>query len=133
MTPPEGTDAGVVVYQTTITAVGAQVPAFVDAGILILFAAGSPAELHDISVLHEAEIRDSGPQAGDVVQIGDSEFPVLAAGHVVEENLLNLGHVDFKSDGRTEAKLPGDVCIPEGALVLPEVGQVMRVLRPAAS
>jgi PTS system glucitol/sorbitol-specific IIA component len=133
MTLSEDTAAGVVVYQTTITAVGAQVRAFVDAGILIFFAAESPAELHDISVLHTAEVQDSGPQAGDVVQIGDSEFRVLAVGPVVNDNLLNLGHVDFKSDGRTEAKLPGDVCIPEGTLVLPEVGQVMRVVRPPGS
>jgi PTS system glucitol/sorbitol-specific IIA component len=130
MTQAAQSDAGVVVYQTTITAVGAQVPAFVEAGILILFGAEAPAELHDISVLHEADVRDSGPLPGDLVQYGDCEFPVLAAGPVVHDNLLNLGHVDFKSDGRAEAKLPGDVCVPEGALVLPEVGQVMRVVRP---
>jgi PTS system glucitol/sorbitol-specific IIA component len=122
-------DAGVVVYQTTIIAVGDQVAAFVDAGILILFAAGAPAELHDISVLHDVEIQVSGPQAVDTVQIGDTAFPVLAAGHVVEENLLNLGHVAFKADGRGEAKLPGDVCVPTGSIVLPQVGQQLRIRR----
>jgi len=129
MTDPTS-DAGVVVYQTTITAVGAQVQAFLEHGMLILFAAEAPSELHDIAVLHVVDIRDDGPTVGDVVQIGDSEFPVLAVGGVVKENLLNLGHVDFKSDGRTEPKLPGDVCVPEGSLPTPEVGQVMRIVRP---
>jgi PTS system glucitol/sorbitol-specific IIA component len=129
MTSPTS-DAGVVVYQTTITAVGAQVPAFLDHGMLILFGAEAPSELHDIAVLHVVETRDDGPATGDLVQIGDAEFPVLAVGGVVRENLLNLGHVDFKSDGRTEPKLPGDVCVPAGSLPTPEVGQVLRIVRP---
>ncbi len=132
MTVFQGDEAVDVVYQTTITAIGEQVPAFLEHGILILFADDAPEELHSISVLHTADIRLHGPRAGDVVQIGDAEFQVLAAGHVVEENLLNLGHVDFKADGHTEPKLPGDVCVPKGALpTTPEVGQVLRILRPA--
>ena len=120
-----------VVYQTTFVAVGDQVPGFVDAGILVFFAAGSPAELHDICVLHEAAIEVSGPRAGDTIRIGEIAFPVLACGHVVEANLMDLGHVNLKADGRTEAGLPGDVCVPVGSLVVPEVGQTMRILRPA--
>jgi PTS system glucitol/sorbitol-specific IIA component len=132
MTEPGSADAGAVVYETTVTAVGDQVQSFVQAGILVLFGTDSPAELHDISVLHEAVVRDSGPRAGDVVELGDVSFEVLAAGSVVEENLLNLGHVDFKSDGQNEAKLPGDVCVPTGVLVVPQVGEVMRIRRPMA-
>ena len=45
--------------------------------------------------------------------MGDTELEVLAVGHVVRDNLLNLGHIDLKSDGRTEPKLPGDVCVPD--------------------
>ena len=125
------TDAGVIVYQSTIIAVGNEVRGFVDAGILIFFGADAPSELHDISVLHRPDIELSGPRAGDTVELGDSVFPVLATGHVVEENLLNLGHVDLKADGRTEAALPGDVCIPTGSLVVPEIGQGLRIIRPA--
>ncbi len=35
-------------------------------------------------------------------------------GPVVRDNLLNLGHLDLKADGRTEPKLPGDVCVRVG-------------------
>ncbi len=130
MTSSETSGIGTVVYETTITAVGEQVPAFLEHGILILFSADSPEELHSISVLHTVGVKDSGPHAGDTVHIGETTFPVLAVGHVVEENLLNLGHLDFKSDGRTDPKLPGDVCVPPNTLPTPEVGQVLRILRP---
>jgi PTS system glucitol/sorbitol-specific IIA component len=130
MTSSESSAAGTVVYQTTVTAVGEQVPAFLEHGILILFAAESPEELHSISVLHTADVQESGPQAGDVLRIADTEIPVLAAGAVVHDNLLNLGHVDFKADGRTEPKLPGDVCVATGSLPTPRVGDVISIVRP---
>ena len=120
-----------VVYETTVTAIGDQVPAFLGAGILILFADSAPAELHPISVLHAATVTDGGPLPGDRVEIGATSIEVLAVGHVVGDNLLNLGHMDLKSDGRDEAKLPGDVCVPKDCLVQPAVGDVIRILRPA--
>jgi PTS system glucitol/sorbitol-specific IIA component len=49
------------------------------------------------------------------------------------QNLLNLGHVDFKADGRTEAKLPGDVCVPSGSLATVRVGDVVRIVRADSS
>jgi PTS system glucitol/sorbitol-specific IIA component len=129
MSSSESSAAGAVVYQTTVTAVGEQVPAFLEHGILILFGAESPEELHSISVLHTTDVRESGPQAGDLVHIGDTEIPVLAVGEVVSDNLLNLGHLDFKADGRTEAKLPGDVCVAKGSLPTPRVGDVITIVR----
>ncbi len=120
-----------VVYETTVTSVGEQVPAFLEAGILILFADSAPAELHPISVLHAATVTEAGPQAGDRVEIGDATVDVLAVGHVVGDNLLNLGHMDLKADGRDVAKLPGDVCVPAGSLTLPTVGGTLRIVRPA--
>lgn len=129
MTTRQPDEAVTVVYQTVVTGVGEQVPAFVDAGMLILFADSSPEELHSISVLHSADIRDAGPVSGDILQIGDVDIEVLAVGSVVEENLLNLGHIDFKADGRREPKLPGDACVAKGALRTPEVGQVLRIVR----
>lgn len=120
-----------VVYDTEVTAVGDQVAAFVEANILILFAHDSPAELHDISVRHRATATDGDLRAGDVLHVGDAAVPILAVGAVVADNLAALGHVDFKADGRAEPKLPGDVCVPEGSLVVPGVGDHIRVTRPS--
>ncbi|MGZ4454449.1 MAG: PTS glucitol/sorbitol transporter subunit IIA [Nocardioides sp.] len=119
------------VYDSAVTQVGGQVEQFLDHGLLIFFGDGSPEELHDISVLHAASVAEDGPRPGDVVQVGDTLLDVLAVGHVVRDNLLNLGHLDLKADGRTEAKLPGDVCVRKGPLPLLTVGDHFRILRGA--
>jgi PTS system glucitol/sorbitol-specific IIA component len=121
------------VYESTVTAVGSQVAAFLDHGIVIFFADGSPAELHDISVLHRATISEDGPRPGDTIHLGDTALEILAVGDVVRDNLLNLGHLDLKADGRTEAKLPGDVCVAKGDLALLATGDTFRITRPATT
>ena len=132
--PLSPADAGwVTVYESTVTQVGGQVEAFLGHGLMIFFQHGSPDELHDISVLHAASVAEDGPLAGDVVMVGEVRLDVLAVGHVVRDNLLNLGHLDLKADGRTEAKLPGDVCVPKGDLPLLAVGDPFRILRSAGS
>jgi glucitol/sorbitol PTS system EIIA component len=125
-----GSDSAVL-YESEVTQVGGQVEAFLGHGLLIFFGDGSPAELHDISVLHKATVAEDGPQAGDVIEVGETRLEVLAVGPVVRDNLLNLGHLDLKADGRTEAKLPGDVCVRTGDLPLLQVGDAFRITRPA--
>lgn len=125
------TAAPTTVYESTVTAVGSQVSAFLEHGILIFFGDTSPAELHDISVLHRAAVADDGPRPGDTVHLGDATLEVLAVGDVVRDNLLNLGHLDLKADGLTEAKLPGDVCVPKGEIALLAIGDSFRITRPA--
>ena len=119
------------VYESTVTAVGSQVEAFLGHGIVIFFGAESPPELHDISVLHRADVALDGPRPGDTVHLGDTALEVLAVGDVVRDNLLNLGHLDLKADGRTEPKLPGDVCVRKGDLALLAPGDTFRITRPA--
>ena len=122
-------DGSTTVYESAVTQVGGQVEAFLDHGLLIFFGAGSPAELHDMSVLHEASIVDDGPRPGDTVHVGATALEVLAVGDVVRDNLINLGHLDLKADGRTEANLPGDVCVRTGELPLLKVGDPFRITR----
>ena len=122
-----------VVYESEVTQVGGQVEAFLGHGLLIFFGDQSPAELHDISVLHKAAVAEDGPQTGHLIQVGNTEVQVLAVGPVVRDNLLNLGHLDLKADGRTEPKLPGDVCVRVGDLPLLDVGDTFRITRPGTS
>jgi PTS system glucitol/sorbitol-specific IIA component len=124
------------VYESAVTQVGGQVEAFLGHGLLIFFGAGSPPELHDISVLHEATLAEDGPCPGDTIHLGDPatggvSLEVLAVGPVVRDNLLNLGHLDLKADGRTEPNLPGDVCVRVGDLPLLQPGDAFRITRPA--
>ena len=81
-------------------------------------------------MLHEATTADDGPRPGDTIHLGDCGLEVLAVGPVVRDNLLNLGHLDLKADGRTEPKLPGDVCVRVGDIPLLAVGDTFRITRP---
>ena len=119
-----------VVYDSVVTQVGGQVEAFLGHGLLIFFKAGSPPELHDISVLHEATTADDRPPPRATHPQGRPGQAVLAVGPVVRDNLLNLGHLDLKADGRTEPKLPGDVCVRVGDIPLLAVGDTFRITRP---
>ncbi len=118
------------VYESAVTQVGGQVEAFLGHGLLIFFGAGSPPELHDISVLHQATLAEDGPRPGDTIHLGDVSLEILAVGDVVRDNLLNLGHLDLKADGRTDPNLPGDVCVPVGDLPLLRPGDAFRITRP---
>lgn len=118
-----------VIYDSTVTAVGSQVEAFLDHGILIFFADESPAELHDMSVRHTAAVAEEGPQAGDTMVLGEHRMEILAVGSVVSDNLLQLGHLDLKANGLTEAKLPGDVNVATQDLPLLAAGDAFRIVR----
>ncbi len=118
-----------VVYESTVTAVGEQVKAFLDHGMLIFFGHDSPAELHDMSVRHQVTVAEEGPRPGDTIVLGEASMELLAVGPVVGENLLNLGHIDIKANGQTEAKLPGDANVAKQPLPLPSPGDAFRILR----
>lgn len=122
-----------VLYATEVLAVGPLVAEFVASGVLVLFGEQAPQELHDFSVLHRPTIQLEGPAVGDLVVVGDTEIPVLAVGDVVASNLLQLGHIDLKADGRSEPTMPGDVCVPEGSLPDVTAGQAIRIVRPSAA
>ena len=121
-----------VVYESKVTSVGANVAEFLGHGILIFFGEGAPPELHGVSVLHQPSTVEDAVRAGDTLQLGAHEVEILATGDVVAENMLNLGHFDLKADGRTEPKLPGDVCVAAQPLPLLSPGDVIRVTRPRA-
>ncbi|MFL5792974.1 MAG: PTS glucitol/sorbitol transporter subunit IIA [Actinomycetes bacterium] len=107
-------------YAATVTAVGEQVPEFIGQGLLIWFAEGAPEELHFFTVLHRPTVTTGGVRPGDLVRIDDKAFRVTAVGEVANDNMVNLGHIDMKANGASEAPLPGDLCLEE--LPLPEPG-----------
>jgi len=121
-----------VVYKTTVTAVGELVSDFREQGILVFFGDGAPAELHEFSILHKVEISERAPEVGDVIRINSEsfseEFKVLAVGSVASDNLLNLGHLDLKANGLNEAELPGDVNVEARPLPIIKVGDKLEVI-----
>lgn len=118
-----------VVYSTTVTAVGELVSDFREQGLLVFFGEGAPIELHEFSVLHKVEIAEQAPSAGDVIRINQEEFNILAVGPVVSENLLNLGHLDLKANGLNEAELPGDTNVEARELPMIQVGDRIEIIK----
>ena len=116
-----------VVYSTTVTAVGALVPDFREQGILVFFGENAPEELHEFSILHKVDNHKRAPIVGDTIAINDDVFTVLAVGSVASDNLLNLGHLDLKANGLTEADLPGDVNVELRELPMINVGDRLQV------
>jgi len=120
-------------YATTVTSVGEQVPEFAGQGLLIWFAEGAPEELHFFAVLHRPTVITGGVRAGDVVRIGDKAFRVTAVGEVANDNMVNLGHMDLKANGASEAPLPGDICLEELPLPEPRPGTELVIEGDAAA
>jgi glucitol/sorbitol PTS system EIIA component len=112
-------------YAATVTAVGEQVPEFIGQGLLIWFAEGAPEELHFFTVLHRPTVTTGGVRPGDLVRIDDKAFRVTAVGEVANDNMVNLGHIDMKANGASEAPLPGDLCLEELPLPEPRPGTTL--------
>ena len=119
-------------YAATVTAVGEQVPEFIGQGLLIWFAEGAPEELHFFTVLHRPTVTTGGVRPGDLVRIDDKAFRVTAVGEVANDNMVNLGHIDMKANGASEAPLPVDLCLEELPLPEPRPGTVLVIEREAA-
>lgn len=109
-------------YSTVVTRVGPLVQDFIREGRLVLFAEGAPDELHDFSVLHTPDEEFEEVAVGDRLVIGGTRFRVTAVGEVANKNLQAIGHAAFKSNGKTEPDMPGDICVEELAFPLPAPG-----------
>ena len=117
-----------IVYSSTVSAVGAMVAEFREQGLLIFFGENAPEELHEFSILHKVEIQLRAPIIGDIIALNEDFFTVLAVGSVVSDNLLNLGHLDLKANGLSQAELPGDVNVEERELPMVKVGDRLQVI-----
>jgi PTS system glucitol/sorbitol-specific IIA component len=120
-----------VIYSSTVTSVGALVSDFRDQGLLVWFDESAPEELHEFSILHKVDSHISAPVVGDTIAINSDHFTVLAVGSVAGENLLNLGHLDLKANGLTEAELPGDVNVELRELPMIIVGDRLEIISNA--
>lgn len=115
-------------YEARVTVIGPFTQEFLDHNIIVLFGASAPEELVEFSVIHDGQTLHAPLVAGDVVQIGDEQFSILAVGDVANENFKNLGHLVLKFNGETEVEMPGDVCVEQRPLPAIEVGTTIKIL-----
>jgi len=118
-----------VLYSSTVTEIGELVPNFIAEGMLVFFGESAPEELRTFCIIHRVEHSEGQVKEGDQVSIDGHTFPILAVGSVANDNLYNLGHLNLKANGNTEADLPGDVSIPVVDLPPVEIGTKIEITR----
>jgi PTS system glucitol/sorbitol-specific IIA component len=100
-------------YATTITEIGPEARDLIEGGMLILFAAGAPPELAEISVLHRAKDGPTAnaPPVGSNLRIGSVTTRLTAIGATAWKKVADLGHVVINFDGSGESGRPGELCV----------------------
>lgn len=98
--------------RTVITEVGPDVADLVAGGVLILFAAGAPPELAEVSVLHDvlAPTAEQGPTAGAQLRIGALNTVLTAVGGLAWAKVREMGHVVVNFNGLDTPERPGELC-----------------------
>ena len=110
-----------VFYRTKITDVGPEVAELLEGGVLILYAAGAPPELAEVSVLHRVQSAPSAgaPPVGARLRIGEVATTLTAIGELSWKKVGDIGHVVINFDGAATAGRPGELCaapVDPGAL-----------------
>ncbi len=98
-----------VIYQTTITRIGASAIDALSDQMLITFREGAPADLEEYCFIHCHGELKGALHPGLQFSLGQHRYPVTAVGSVAEDNLRELGHVTLRFDGLNEAEFPGTV------------------------
>ncbi len=98
--------------RTVITEVGPDVADLVAGGVLILFAAGAPPELAEVSVLHavEGEAAARQPTPGAELRIGPLTTTLTGVGALAWAKVRQLGHVVVNFNGLDIPERPGELC-----------------------
>lgn len=118
-----------VLYKSTVTEIGELVPTFTAEGMLVFFGETAPEELRTFCIIHKVEHQEGLIKPGDMVSIDGHEFEILSVGNVANDNLYNLGHLNLKANGNTEADMPGDVSIAQVPLPEISVGTKIEISR----
>lgn len=93
-----------VIYQTTITRIGASATDALSDQMLITFREGAPADLEEYCFIHCHGELKGALHPGLQFSLGQHRYPVTAVGSVAEDNLRELGHVTLRFDGLNEAE-----------------------------
>lgn len=116
------------VYSTTITAIGEFAPAFYEEKLMILFKENAPEELAEYCVLHNENKVTNIVKEDDVLVIAGEKYSILYVGDEVQKNLEELGHISLRFDGKKEG-LGGSLYLENKALPTIKIGDVISIYR----
>lgn len=112
-------------WTTTVTTIGPDAQDLIDGGVIILFGDRVPPALAEVSVLHSpAADPERNLAAGDVLTIGEQEYPIDLVGEQAAANLRELGHIVLYVDAVDQQLLPGAVHVT-GQVVTPTAGETI--------
>ena len=114
-------------YEARVKSIGPFTQEFLDHNIIVLFGENAPEELVEFSVIHDGKELLSPLEAGDIVQVDDEQFSILAVGDVANDNFKNIGHLVLKFNGESEVEMPGDVCVENRPLPPISVGSLIKL------
>ena len=116
-------------FRTVIEEVGPEAIDLLDGGVLILFAAGAPPELAEVSVTHRVEVEaNDAPARGSLLRVDGTDFRITAVGVSAWAKVRDIGHVVFSFNGADAAERPGEICVETTAS-----DRLAPLLRPGAA
>jgi PTS system glucitol/sorbitol-specific IIA component len=127
-------------YRAVIREIGPMVYEFLPHGILIFFGATAPAELREISLVHDGNSLTAHLAVDDILQFippktehgadpSPVRFRLTAIGEVANENIAQLGHFVVHFDAATIASLPGAISAEPSLEYIPSVGTTIEIIR----
>lgn len=97
-------------YRSKVTGIGELAFELLEANdSLIIFNDNAPAELAEISFLHNISEFEDDIKVGDSLFLGEQIYKVTAVGHEALHTLKELGHCTFRFSGKDHVDLPGQV------------------------
>lgn len=118
-------------YAGNVLEIGPMVPEMLEAGVLVLFGEQAPAELREISIVHNGQQLAEPVVPGDVLVLGDLSCAITAVGGMANDNLAQLGHIVIKANGASESELPGEISVESIPLRVPAIGATLAILTAA--
>jgi PTS system glucitol/sorbitol-specific IIA component len=126
-------------YRAIIQEIGPLVEEFLPHGILIFFDQQAPAELREVSLVHDGAGLHATIAVGDLLRFSEpapgggetlvASYRVTAVGEVASANLATLGHLVVHFDAARVPALPGAISVEPALAGLPSVGTVFELLR----
>ncbi len=84
------------IYSTIVKNLGPMAEDFIGEKMIILFNENAPAELAEFCLIHNGNNLTDTIEIGDILQINNTEYKIVAVGSEVQKNLANLGHIALR-------------------------------------
>lgn len=118
------------IYSTIVKNLGPMAEDFIGEKMIILFNENAPAELAEFCLIHKGNNLTDTIEIGDILQINNTEYKIVAVGSEVQKNLANLGHIALRFNSNEDGEsLEGSLYLEDKSISLPEVGTEIAIFK----